>query len=278
MFQRNMLSLFSLLMTLIANVVVCDPFEYDDVITCIGDTPPANAGWPAGRPRSLWADNYALCAAANGGDHVGCKCTGPGGSVYCNVANGGDEVLLGARLRPGAANGYSSFGAWCRGKCLCRTQAALRAYRNQVSQQDNATENVAPLSGPPQRIPDPPLFSNRTNTLFGVNPPPNQDQCTPGACNVNSDCPGDIIVDASTVDSCRCYATGSTVNPVTHTLQYTSSCGHTLSGNLNGRGESTPCACNTSYVSHMCCESREGLVWEASKLKLGELMDSQQDL
>ena len=36
---------------------------------------------------------------------------------------------------------------------------------------------------------------------------------------------------------------------------------------INGMG----CPCNSSYVSATCCEATEGLVWEDSHLKLGEL-------
>ena len=35
------------------------------------------------------------------------------------------------------------------------------------------------------------------------------------------------------------------------------------------------CACNRTYVSHACCESSDGFVWEERQAKLGEMMEAE---
>ena len=47
---------------------------------------------------------------------------------------------------------------------------------------------------------------------------------------------------------------------------------------LPGRGlesapesDNWPCACNTTYISHGCCDAQDGMIWEAPHLMLGEL-------
>jgi hypothetical protein len=44
-------------------------------------------------------------------------------------------------------------------------------------------------------------------------------------------------------------------------------------GGLGGRGlsEDWGCPCNRTYVSHACCSSGDGMIWERSELKLGAL-------
>ena len=52
-------------------------------------------------------------------------------------------------------------------------------------------------------------------------------------------------------------------------MTFVAACIISLSGK---REESRPCPCNATYVSHTCCDVEDGLVWEAGKFKLGELL------
>ena len=88
-------------------------------------------------------------------------------------------------------------------------------------------------------------------------------------------------------DGCRCQIDGQSVNPAQfNPNQLTAFCvdaytfsqlnrGHrrkhprNLGGTLDG--QRPYCPCNVTYVSHACCESNDGLVWEVSHMKVGEL-------
>ncbi|KAI9894081.1 MAG: hypothetical protein M1814_004851 [Vezdaea aestivalis] len=44
-----------------------------------------------------------------------------------------------------------------------------------------------------------------------------------------------------------------------------------LDGSLLGRAVDLPCVCNISYVSHGCCDSMDGYIWEKPEARLGSL-------
>ena len=113
-------------------------------------------------------------------------------------------------------------------------------------------------------------------------------QCSAGACSIGQACSG---------TNCLCQVTAAQYVPGAGTSQYYAECGLRLnitspqtgpfseifgssSGGSDGglkavkRGQSSEapaCPCNTTYVSHSCCDAESGIVWEAPELKLGEM-------
>ena len=93
-----------------------------------------------------------------------------------------------------------------------------------------------------------------------------------GSCTVNEDCGGGGGANAP---GCACKILSSTYDDRSSTQYYTAAC---RDWNLVKRSEELSdldaCACNTTYVSHACCKSSDGRVWEHPSKKLGRLWDA----
>ena len=70
--------------------------------------------------------------------------------------------------------------------------------------------------------------------------------------------------------SCTCRTQSSQYQPGSGLVAFAAAC---LIDMATGgkRDEDWPCPCNSTYVSHGCCGVENGLVWEATENKLGEL-------
>ncbi|KAI9725325.1 MAG: hypothetical protein M1828_003340 [Chrysothrix sp. TS-e1954] len=271
---------------------------FDDYIECFGDVPTEAAGWPQGRDPWDYRDNMDLCAASGRHDYnMGCQCTGPGGITQCLVDNGGDSVLLNARVRSRAVvDGMISFHDWCKIHCICKKEEEAEELDDETDAQRGISADD-PITDPPDQTGDlvtPPLpiglnlntsaaianfraFRGHLNdSLSELNAPYGGVCNATSSCNLNTDC--QVPDDSSALSKdCRCQIWGSQLDPATHAVRYWARCGLTF--HLpHKRDEEVPCPCNGTYVSHACCDSRDGLVWEAPELKLGELVEELHEL
>ena len=94
------------------------------------------------------------------------------------------------------------------------------------------------------------------------------DTCN-GTCTIGEQC-GD---ESGATEDCGCKVVSSTYNYRLATEFYTATCMSLSLLTKRGLDDAldAACPCNTSYVSHACCEARDGRVWEDASLKLGEL-------
>ena len=84
-----------------------------------------------------------------------------------------------------------------------------------------------------------------------------------GNCTTNKECVG--------TGECRCVARSLTYVPGQGALKFVAACLVSVVGGHGKRGDEGPCACNASYVSYVCCEVGDSLVWEDRRFKLGEI-------
>ena len=249
------------------------PFN-DANIACLGEPAPPDFGWPRGRSPDQYTTNDDLCVAFASTYTLGCVCPGPGAYPRCSMENGADPVLFNYRLY-----GHEVFQTWCTTHCSCIAEDEIEAFRAQAIPQQHAEEEAA------DDVP-PDLTSPTSGSGFaGLGAFPNFAGAVPAgfqALNGTSDandspqfCGGactSIGANCSTSD-CTCRVTSSTFVPGADILKYTAACG--LSLNIKRDGP-FPCPCNSTYVSHGCClAGNDGLIWEASDLKLGELLEEE---
>ncbi|KAI9726200.1 MAG: hypothetical protein M1828_001873 [Chrysothrix sp. TS-e1954] len=260
---------------------------FDPWIICFGSPPPVQAGWPASRPRTLYKDQLALCSEEHGAQYTaGCICHHEGGTPLCSLTNGADRDLWNARLIPAWTGGYMTFDGWCANMCICASEESATRYYNENPKQ-LATSNAAPDPNPPpagsnQRtggVGFPNTFANPFSNINDTNGSwqnLNADARCGGACTVGSQCNSGISsgLDAGP-DECLCQVQSSTYEPSSGALLYTAKC---VIEFPNKRHEARPCPCNSTYVSHGCCGSRDGLIHEPVELKLGELVDDPESL
>ncbi|KAI9892334.1 MAG: hypothetical protein M1814_001535 [Vezdaea aestivalis] len=103
--------------------------------------------------------------------------------------------------------------------------------------------------------------------------------CSNMDCRSAIDCQGSSGADSA---SCQCIARSQTARPGSLGVMagFIAFCGSSLvSGGsrarLHGRdmlNKTSPCVCNATYISKACCDSANGLVWEAAYLKLGQVI------
>ena len=72
-------------------------------------------------------------------------------------------------------------------------------------------------------------------------------------------------------NGCDCALSSTTYEPSSNTMSYSYNCAAGSGGGGRRRNEHDPCPCNSTYVSYGCCDSVDGMVWEAKDLKLGKL-------
>lgn len=242
----------------------------DPYIMCLGAPPSPLAGWPPYRPFSSYVSNQQLCAAVGGAQyHLGCDCATAGGPVLCSLAHGGDYTLFTARMNPNFADGHDTFKGFCLDSCICRDAWTGTDFQQYTPAQQAATRFD-------ESVPSAHTFINGTlpNDPFGNLPaevgssgtvPDGTDVEMVDLCN--QPCTTGTMCHAT---GCLCRVTGAQWMPSVGQIEYKASCTHSL---LDKRGELAPCPCNSTYVSHACCDARDGMVWEDQRLKLGELVE-----
>ncbi|KAI9725107.1 MAG: hypothetical protein M1828_003448 [Chrysothrix sp. TS-e1954] len=223
-----------------------------------------------------------LCSAVHGlSRNVGCQCTEPGGPVECSEATGGDPRLMRAISSVPPAR-PKTFEVFCQDRCICEDEDSSSAQEEfesedsdelQFSNNDPLPPNVV-VPGARTPLTAEQLWDRFSALGVGVGGPDRFNPRCNATCNVNSDCKPEYA-SRLTSEDCRCKVLSETVVPATHAVQYSAACQLSFA---NKRGEPVPCPCNTTYVSHACCESFEGRVWETPELKLGELKRTLEDL
>ena len=223
------------------------------------------------RPRSLYTNNMDLCSVDHGAQYtVGCRCESATGVPICTRANGGDEVLLNWNLDIAWTGWANRFFTWCLRACRCGSPEGQEELLAESSSQTQISDNV----------PDPNALSGNSSPLgstggtgssnaLGVDTSTwtsstsSLSRCN-GSCAVGSECSTTGIA-----EDCVCQVQSSTYEPASGVIQYTAACMQSL---VSIRDEPVPCPCNETYVSHGCCGSFDGMIWEEPGMKLGELV------
>ena len=250
----------------------------DDYIVCMGHAPETGIGlYPPERDNLDYYNIYQLCSAAHGHQYnMGCLCPGPGPLVNpeCSIANGADSILFNYRMPATSLVGAGMYWlrSTCQSSCTCLSPDDSEAFREepleeQKREEEDASDPYADLtaSGGSPRV-----FAGKIPAYWpspgGVSSANSSGQCTDfQACySVGDNCS----------DSCLCRITSSTVDTKNRQLLYAAACSLPLS--LSGKREAaSPCPCNTTYVSHACCDARHtcGIVHEPLEMKMGEMID-----
>ena len=193
---------------------------------------------------------------------------------------------------------HYSFPDYCEISCECLTETEAQAeYRGDIDWYDENDENLINMTGvlpndasnisaDGQSTASDDTMASRShntttsgqsasNTQMGKDPP-NRDAHAPTVvhdqcgnnCSSNQDC------FTGGNQSCTCSTQSEQYQPGTATVAFLAACVISLSGK---RDEGRPCPCNATYVSHACCGTEDGLVWEAAGFKLGEILMQEED-
>jgi hypothetical protein len=221
--------------------MICQAVEWLEVPICPGPAP-VN-GWPPANAYGLTSARYTTLAELCAHDasfptdqlsNLGCICNSDGG-VACNLGHRAPLLAL-----------------FCEDKCECSVEK-VPSFRDRITQswRDRPVDHPALVRKKSDKV-MPVIFDGNVKSSrwcgFG---------CTSFSdCTEYEQVPGcDGLVCQPTEASAGAYfAIGSCV------------------GLGRKRDTSMACSCNSTYVSHSCCGSRNGLVWEDPELKLG-IMD-----
>ncbi|KAI9726094.1 MAG: hypothetical protein M1828_002102 [Chrysothrix sp. TS-e1954] len=277
---RYAVLLTNLLLSALQSVQAGRPYkEYDEYILCFGKARSDFTGWPAGFSAAQYTDAMAFCSAVYGvpNRNLGCWCPAPHVAPICSLQNGANPTLFSSYF--GIADAYGSISRvsmldFCLERCECYDNDTADDYHTenatqQASSQAQPDRNPGAAVGAdtPPSINAPPLGSSLANASgFGLDPTSfntylDVDQCGQ-SCKVGDSCPG---------HNCLCQVKSAKYEPGAGLVEYLAACTLYVSGK-KAREESPPCPCNETYVSHACCDARQGMVWEAPHLKLGELV------
>ena len=243
---------------------------YDPYIACYGEVPPQDAPWPADRTPNDYNSVLGLCSLSWGMIYnLGCFCESDQGSPDCD-GTGADPVLYAAQMDYTVMT-YDSFLEFCQGHCVCVDYTLADDFRD-MNQSAIVEINPATIIGANNTQTNTTASAGGGQDLGGgtisggvtVNATASQQVCGT-SCTTKQDCLG-----TSYETSCKCMIQSSEYVYSTSETLYTFACMVTTAGG-GKRHETEPCACNTTYVSHGCCDSEDGRVWEAPEAKLGEL-------
>ena len=237
-----------------------------------------------------------LCSAAHGvpSANVGCFCPHSDGDIVCSPTIA-DPVLWNSWISwYDHGPEHYDFPEWCQISCECISAAEAHAeYQGNVTYYDAECENLLDMEGVlPPAPPRNSSTSNNTSNTESNSAGNGNDQSKHSSEKASTDSPADHASGTDTIpavqhDQCSkscttnhdCTSGGNTgcmcsvqfqqYQPGSGTVAFLAACIISLSGK---RDESMPCPCNASYVSHSCCGSESGLVWEAENFKLGELL------
>ncbi|KAI9720511.1 MAG: hypothetical protein M1828_005682 [Chrysothrix sp. TS-e1954] len=155
------------------------------------------------------------------------------------------------------------------------TEAQLKSVQSVEDWRDgHVSSEATPYTNYP--VPAAPVnisgFRGFTGTLTSFLAPDNSEgisnlgSCN-GTCTAGQDC-------GAQADTCICKVVSSTYIPRLGIEKYLAECSLPLLGKRDMETIEAPCPCNTSYVSHACCDTRDGWVWESEDRKLGELLEA----
>ena len=272
---------------------------YDPYIICEGAGPSHDEGLPSAYDQDDYGLNLNLCSAVHGvpRHNVGCSCTRARGNVQChesvadpNLYNAmyksSDESEIEDAVERGFLDGEMPFWEYCWSNCLCVDAETAHESETNTSLAVSLLHRfrVAELARQRNESAGRTYWNAFTGGSFShgsfegstqaSGQPAVQMQCG-NNCTTSQDCQGPSSAGpgkaAEQGSHCTCRTQSSQYQPGSGLVAYAAAC---LIDMATGgkREEEWPCPCNSSYVSHGCCEARDGLVWEVSEYKLGELV------
>ena len=286
--------------TLAANSTPLNPRKstslahHDPYIVCDMDGPRHNEGLPLRYSDQVYADLLTLCSYAHGArQNVGCFCAYTGRFVHCDEQFA-DAELWNANYRPeNAATARrleSAVGRWgeitfpdlCRYGCECRSPRDQAQYFREAYGDANydALRGINGLMSPESTAGGGGEVGggiSGAGTLAGSvqgagNEVQVQNQCG-GNCTTAKDCVGP----EGGAGACSCRGYSEQYQPGAGTVAFVAACLVMLGSGGGGGGkreEPLPCPCNSTYVSHGCCDVLDGVIWEPHSSNLGFLGDS----
>ena len=254
----------------------------DAFIKCQGIVPNHAHGLPRGYNTEDYFNVMQLCSAKDGNvKNVGCACVSSNpDSLYCFPAVA-DPILYNARLQPSG----KSFRSFCYDHCECVDIDIARAARDRSGnarggQRTNQRTGGADVtstgggagagsaSGSGQTLYDPESAWESPGPEAGpeaASVAVSHGQCW-NNCTSNADC-------AKVGEKgCMCSTRSEQYQPGSGTVAFVAACIMSMAGGGGKREVAGPCPCNATYVSHACCGSADGMVWEEERFKLGELL------
>jgi hypothetical protein len=266
------------------------PREFEDARTRLGYSPlcvgtlPVQRWWTQASQRLRILNNQQMCTLA---EHGGDIATNLGGT--CHQGTGCLQFDL--ENRYDAFAGTVGLVSYCRAHCECLDSDDEAEFDQMIenepsNQNPRASEFTYPFDLP-GRV-EQQGGSTTHFSSFCANRP-DSDVCrstatryrnTRPTCGRETHCDANFKCSAAAPAAgarrrggCSCMASNFDINSGFMAV----GCGvlrHSRS-RLDGRDvaslDDSGCPCNNSYVSAACCKSTDGLVWEGSHLKLGEL-------
>ncbi|KAI9679217.1 MAG: hypothetical protein M1817_005236 [Caeruleum heppii] len=289
--------LVGLFVSFVCSVAVNTPLvprkSLDHNLICDNTVPfPGPQLWPEDAPaRNTYRGLVDLCAWSQEVANVGCICDHPYETFECTE----ERALLSLWL---------AYAAYCYNHCMCAREEDFSSELDYSDTEDVGGGDTEPIRPTPTRATPAwshyPFRSDEEGVVpsgwFADDYPIEGDDLPvsrrPAPTTVPGFCKGSctaVTQQCSNRDggSCRCTARplGSPHGNIFH---FFGACAavHTrkkLGGHVKrdergsmvweGGEETWPCPCNATYVSHQCCDSATGVVWEREEMKLGELRE-----
>ena len=250
---------------------------FDPYIICDNPGPKHVEGLPLQYSEDVYSESIALCSSAHGArENVGCFCATPSGRVHCSE-HVADRDLWEARYIPIEDESHFdgeevSFPELCQEACQCVSEDDAQQWFHETENEYfwQASGFRQPREPPRRGAHDGTTFA--TGSLIGnsqeISQPSWQNQCG-NNCTSAKDC----SAPAGGNSTCMCQAHSSQHQPASGTVAFMAACLVTLASG-GKREEGLPCPCNSTYVSHHCCDVPDGWVWEPPDSNLGVLLPS----
>ncbi|KAI9723846.1 MAG: hypothetical protein M1828_004096 [Chrysothrix sp. TS-e1954] len=255
--------------------------NFNDEIMCFGEAPPPSAGWPDSRPGSDYISNQQLCPKNSRLPNLGCTCLGPNTRPICALITGADHLLFHQRWDADYTGGWTGAAQYCEWHCYCGQEEEAKRWQARTPQEQSSFSEWDPYTPEADHQIEtalglesgtlgqsasaggsvPGWYGSLADADTGSAPTTLQKTCNATSCDIQSGCSG---------DNCHCKITGAQYEPSAGHVEYFASCSGSI---LNKRQQPVPCPCNSTYVSHACCDkTSDGLVREEPWKKLGELV------
>lgn len=239
---------------------------HDPWVACFLRKAPTNLeGLPANYDENVYYNILQLCSANNGAPrNVGCVCHGEHLPIHCNQRIA-DPNLWWANI----TSSGQRFPLYCRTLCSCATRddaAVIHEHGSQMNPAWSSENGTLRASSGADSEHDASSTLSTLGHAGALNDAilrGSQNQCG-GRCSQHADCHGQDR-------GCMCSTQSEQFLPAQAGIKYVAACISAVASNPK-RNSNWPCPCNTTYVSHACCEALDGVVHEREFYKLGELL------
>lgn len=261
------------------------PSSNDPYIICDNEGPMHSEGLPLVYNEYIYAELLTLCSSAHGASqNMGCFCSTSHGHVHCdpNLADQGlweasyspeDDDVIQLFADMGLPGGHMTFQQLCENGCECENTTEARNWFRKHFDGEYDWRIFTGFEGMIQPEKRPGNNGFAAGSLIGNAPLADssrwQNQCG-NNCTSAKDCSAPV----GSNDTCTCQAHSSQYQPGSGTVAFIAACMVTLGSGGNGKRDEAllPCPCNSTYVSHGCCDAIDGVVWEPPELRLGSLV------